>query len=388
MPSNIFKLDRWHRTLLRRKRGYTSPQSKRLEFVDMEKSKARAKSKALIDNDATGKNNTSVGNNAPMSALVPKIPVRAPEWQCLSQFGHDGTNGGVRFVVSSGTASSTTNTPFADNSLSDFDTGVYEIAMPVALYPIHNFTYDGIYSSAITGATTAATTISGEPDGNVFATTTPLLESTREHYNFWFSAQTDCLTRWLFVANYNQSIADTTSTSDAMLYGYHVLRWDKKAARQWQRREAMRKNLLCKPPTNRQLPNFNGLGQGELTALRLLKDLLTNAEWRRYLRYGFVIVEGLTGLTYQIIRGGQHVKVFARGRKVVELCLTCQRSLPPTDCVVARKIMLETDELGFWWEANIRSCTWQATHKPGINDLLQLAKGCTVDARTNISINA
>jgi hypothetical protein len=111
----------------------------------------------------------------------------------------------------------------------------------------------------------------------------------------------------------------------------------------------------------------------EIVALDLLKQQLSSEAWRRYLNYGFIVVRGASGLEYQIIRGEHHVKVFARGRRIAELCLYVQ-GVPPTDEVITKKILVECDELGVWGRANIRNHpTWPSQYQPRLDELRQIA---------------
>ena len=125
--------------------------------------------------------------------------------------------------------------------------------------------------------------------------------------------------------------------------------------------------------------DFSKVDNAEINALRLLKNMLDEATWKRYLKYGFILVQSRVAphLRYQIFRGGGHVLV-RHGRAIVaELCLSLDRSrvrTPPTDQVVALKLMAELDELRFWAEANIHSCRGMTyTDKPTAQQLRQLA---------------
>lgn len=131
------------------------------------------------------------------------------------------------------------------------------------------------------------------------------------------------------------------------------------------RKHQLHDQMLVKPPTHngRQVRAIGvdfGQAQGpELVALSLLKSLVQEVEWRRYLKYGFVTVQGQSGLIYKIGRGS-HVMVYRKGKKIAELCVYVQGNVPPTDSVIARKIMVEVDEKDIWARANI--------HNP-VNDL-------------------
>jgi hypothetical protein len=103
-----------------------------------------------------------------------------------------------------------------------------------------------------------------------------------------------------------------------------------------------------------------------------MKGMTPEKEWRRYLKYGFVVVQGKSGMFYQVIRGQAHVRVFRKGTKVAELCIKVP-GVPPTDEVIARKIMIEYDEMRIWHDANIHGNPMGYHHKPTEEELIRLA---------------
>jgi hypothetical protein len=123
--------------------------------------------------------------------------------------------------------------------------------------------------------------------------------------------------------------------------------------------------------------NFTNVSQPEIVALQMMKGMLDEKSWRRYLKYGFVLVEGNSGLVYQIIRSQHHIRVFRKGHKVAELCIYV-RGVPPTDEVIAKKIMLECNEMSVWHDANIsqlgKERPWGYSHKPSEKELVQIAQ--------------
>lgn len=99
---------------------------------------------------------------------------------------------------------------------------------------------------------------------------------------------------------------------------------------------------------------FKDVSKAELVALSHLKRTLSAQQWRRYLQYGFVTVQGKSGLQYQIRRsprGG--VVAFYRSDVIAYLCIHGHRSLPPTDRVLTKKLIIECDEERIWKDANI-----------------------------------
>lgn len=99
--------------------------------------------------------------------------------------------------------------------------------------------------------------------------------------------------------------------------------------------------------------NFNNCSPQELRALSVLKKTLKSDEWVHYLKYGFIEVKGTSHLTYVIHRKNQHVMVYRRkGEKAAEICIYF-KNIPPTDRVLALKIMIECDERDIWRKGNI-----------------------------------
>jgi len=91
----------------------------------------------------------------------------------------------------------------------------------------------------------------------------------------------------------------------------------------------------------------------EQVALESLREMITETEFRHYLKYGFLNVRGQSGLLYQILKNSMHIRVWEKGRKIEEICiglkdstavLTGANSIPLTDRVLAMKILIETDE--------------------------------------------
>jgi len=84
----------------------------------------------------------------------------------------------------------------------------------------------------------------------------------------------------------------------------------------------------------------------ESIALEALRETITEDEYRRYLRNGFLSVRGASGLVYQICRSTHHMIKVWRGNKMVEeICVSIKNvSVPPTDAVIAFKTIVEADE--------------------------------------------
>lgn len=95
----------------------------------------------------------------------------------------------------------------------------------------------------------------------------------------------------------------------------------------------------------------------EIRALQLLRKMVSEEVFRRYLKDGFVTVRGPSGYTYQIYRGeAANVRVYSpRMGQIAALCVHLKSAYkcPPTDSVVAKMLLAEMDEPGLWQRANV-----------------------------------
>jgi hypothetical protein len=82
----------------------------------------------------------------------------------------------------------------------------------------------------------------------------------------------------------------------------------------------------------------------EWMAIQTLRDMITETEYRKYLKDGFISIKGQSGKIYKISKHGWHTKVFLKGDLIEEICVRLKGDVPPTDNVIAFKTMIETDE--------------------------------------------
>lgn len=118
--------------------------------------------------------------------------------------------------------------------------------------------------------------------------------------------------------------------------------------KQQAKRLRLRQNLA--PQIKTRGNGFDGIIENhEQVAVETLREEITEAELRKYLRYGFVLVKGASGKTYQIFRNSWHTKVWLGGKLIEEVCvrLDSAAKAPPTDNVIAFKRMVEVDESEF-----------------------------------------
>lgn len=175
-----------------------------------------------------------------------------------------------------------------------------------------------------------------------------------------------------------------TQPGDPMPTGiqpFTQIHWDEKAWRREQRRQELRAQITGGEPRNHRgalaranhnPADFTHVTQPEMVALQMMKSMLSEEDWKRYLKYGFVVVHGKSGLYYQVVRNQDHVRVYRQGKKIAELCIYVP-GVPPTDQVVAKKVMLECSEMDVWHKANIRQHEWTAKYRPTEEELVKLA---------------
>lgn len=92
----------------------------------------------------------------------------------------------------------------------------------------------------------------------------------------------------------------------------------------------------------------------ELKARDTLRDMLSEADWRRYVTNGFIMVRGDSGKWYQVFarHNEERIRVYENNRHTATLCIHSSEECPLTDHVIAMKIQIEVDEDSLWREAN------------------------------------
>ncbi len=102
-------------------------------------------------------------------------------------------------------------------------------------------------------------------------------------------------------------------------------------------------NLLIKVRT--RAPEVQTFPKNEWIAIETLREMITEQEYRRYIKYGFILVQGASGKIYQIFREDRHIKVWVKGEVVEELCVYIKDTkIPKTDKLIAFKTMIEVNE--------------------------------------------
>ncbi len=132
--------------------------------------------------------------------------------------------------------------------------------------------------------------------------------------------------------------------------------------------EAMSAPIIEEVPINLKIYNLTGLtihvktrarpfrdmSSSEITAVETLREMITEKEYRKYIKYGFILVSDGKGNVYQIFRNGAHTSVWNNGKVIKEVCVRIKdRKIPPTDNLIAFKTIIETDPTEFEKMGNV-----------------------------------
>ncbi len=93
----------------------------------------------------------------------------------------------------------------------------------------------------------------------------------------------------------------------------------------------------------------------EERARDVLRRVVGDERYRRFLAHGFVSVKARSGRVYCIYPGHQQTLVYQNGRMIERLCVVLRGQFPPTDTLITRYLMLLNDEAGFRKIANSSS---------------------------------
>ena len=92
----------------------------------------------------------------------------------------------------------------------------------------------------------------------------------------------------------------------------------------------------------------------EEVALDFLRDLVTEADYRKYISHGFLLVRSQSNKIYQIFRSNKRIRVWENGELIEQICVyLTDDKIPMTDKVIAFKTMIESDEEKFRTLGNI-----------------------------------
>lgn len=94
--------------------------------------------------------------------------------------------------------------------------------------------------------------------------------------------------------------------------------------------------------------------EAESRAQEMLRELLTDEEYRRLNAEGYLVIASKInpGQQYHVPRFRGQVRVYEDKKLVAGLCLQPREALPDADLVIMHKVMLEGDEEAYLAEAN------------------------------------
>ena len=114
------------------------------------------------------------------------------------------------------------------------------------------------------------------------------------------------------------------------------------------------RGLLLKTTRKTRGSLVHNVAENEQVAIETLREMISETEFRRYIKYGFILVQGNSGKTYQIFRNQSHTKVWKNGKVIEEICVRIKNvNIPPTDSVIAFHAMIRIDEEEFRKSGNL-----------------------------------
>ena len=132
-------------------------------------------------------------------------------------------------------------------------------------------------------------------------------------------------------------------STEGFVYSYPV------ASKQDMEKARLKSNLIIQIKSRASsIEKYPGESEPERRALETLREIISEEEFRRYLRYGFILVKGKSGATYQVFRNASHCKVWLNGQVIEEVCVRIKdEQVPKTDKLIAFKTIIETSEEQF-----------------------------------------
>lgn len=120
-------------------------------------------------------------------------------------------------------------------------------------------------------------------------------------------------------------------------------------------KKAVQQNLTINVKTRVADMLFTRVSSEEMAALECLREMVSESEFRRYIKYGFILVKGASGKVYQIFKNKSHCVVWYNGKVVEEICIRIKNEVkaPASDNVIAFKVMIEAGEAEFRNHGNV-----------------------------------
>lgn len=100
----------------------------------------------------------------------------------------------------------------------------------------------------------------------------------------------------------------------------------------------------------------------ERRARQTLYRIIGEEAYQRYMRRGFVMAQGRSGLMYQIFPGHGITAVWQNGQMLTRLCVVLKGNFCPTDSLIMRYVLITSDEEKFKDLAIVHQ-----PHKPSSN---------------------
>jgi hypothetical protein len=112
------------------------------------------------------------------------------------------------------------------------------------------------------------------------------------------------------------------------------------------KRSQLRSNLVI-VVKSRACP-IQGASPEEQTALETLREIISESDYRKYVKHGFLMVQGSDGDMYQVFRTRSHTKVWRDGKVIEEVCVRIKdAAVPPTDNVIAFRTLIQINAEAF-----------------------------------------
>lgn len=112
------------------------------------------------------------------------------------------------------------------------------------------------------------------------------------------------------------------------------------------KRSQLKSNLVI-AVKSRACP-IQGASPEEQIALETLRELISESDYRKYVKHGFLMVQGSDGDMYQVFRTRSHTKVWRDGKVIEEICVRIKDgNVPPTDNVIAFRTLIQINAEAF-----------------------------------------
>ena len=175
---------------------------------------------------------------------------------------------------------------------------------------------------------------------------------------------------YVTVPEYEETITATGSANVIITYGAGAATVDynyvttKPLTKEEQIRQQLRQKLVPQILIRRFGIGHTGK-DSEKKAREALRAIIGDQRFQRYLKHGFITVKGQSGLVYQIFPGHTMTRVWRNGQPVEKLCVVfCDSSVPPTDSVIMRLLMVLDSEEEFRQKSNIMGFSEHEAKQP------------------------